>query len=122
MTDSCVPDWLDVEIDKVPGAWMITWWLPYQTVTLRLKVQHLSCMDVDEFIAEVQVENDGEFQEIRGFTNCVYAIANPEECDDAWDDLPEIWTNEFKALLQIWARLCLVCELAKVSDAGWPAP
>src|SRR5438876_2487025 len=96
----------DVEIAKIPGAWILTWWLPDNSATLRLKVSHTSYLDPDFCVAQVKLRPEEEFQSIGEFRTTAYDLLYPEESDNRWcDDLPDIWTAEFKALVEVWGRL-----------------
>jgi hypothetical protein len=99
----------DLEIDKVPGAWVLTWWLP-NGVTLRLKIRHSSSEEPDDCVAEVRQRPGEEFQRVREFTLSVYQLVHPEEFCDIWDVVPEVWTEEWVTLAKVWARLTYIAE------------
>jgi hypothetical protein len=100
----------DIEVDKIPGAWVLTWWLDDYSATLRLKIRHRFWDEPDDFVAEVKLSPDEEFQSIREFSLRFCEINHPEAFDNVWDDLPDIWTEEFKALAQMWARFISIAE------------
>jgi len=77
---------------------------------LRLKVEHTSVQDPDRCVAEVRLKRDEEFQTIHEFWTSTYALTHPDEYPDVWDDMPAIWTGEFAAMAQIWARLTEIAE------------
>ncbi len=57
-------------------------------------------------MAQVKLRPDEEFESIGEFMVAVYDLLYPEESDNEWcDDLPDIWTAEFKALVRVWGRL-----------------
>jgi hypothetical protein len=109
-TEMLSPSLSDIEVDKMSGAWVLTWWLPDNSATLRLKVRHCSCIDPDEFVAEIKVRPDEEFRPIHEFRLSVHEITHPEEFDDVWDDMPDVWTEEFAALARMWAQLTYIAE------------
>jgi len=46
----------DLEIDKIPGAWVLTYWPPDRAgEALRLKFSHTSIYDPDEITAEIRL-------------------------------------------------------------------
>jgi hypothetical protein len=106
-----VPRWGDVEVDKIPGYWVLTLWLP-DDITLRLKVRHGSCENPDDCIAEIRLKPDEEFRAIHEFSTAVYALSHPDEFPDVWDDMPRpsLWTREFATLAHMWARLTEIAE------------
>src|SRR6266851_1499303 len=97
-TSTTLPPFRDLEVDKVPNAWMLTYWLP-DDVALRLKIEHGSITDPDAFIAEIRLGPNNEFQRINEFDLAPCVIAEPgwpeEEVADSWDELPNIYTAEF---------------------------
>jgi hypothetical protein len=99
----------ELEVDKIPGAWVITMWLP-DNVTLRLKVKHTCSQDPDECAAQVRRRPDQEFQTIHEFWTSTYELLYPEEFPEVWDELPDVWTGEFKVMMQIWGRLTGIVE------------
>lgn len=110
MCESREPKWDELEVDKVPGAWLITWWMPDDSLVLRLKVTHCGSTEPNEFVAEAKVAPTDEFIKVGEFMHAVYAVIHPDQFDQVWKDLPGIWTEEFKALLRVWARLTDVAE------------
>jgi hypothetical protein len=105
--DPLLPSWETVEVDKIPGSWVLTWWLPDSTAILRLKVEHTCGLDPDSCVAQVKFEpGDQEFQSIGEFMVALYDLLHPEESDSGWrDDLPDVWTEEFQALVEVWGQL-----------------
>jgi hypothetical protein len=104
-----LPECDGLEIDKIPGAWVLTYWLP-DGVTLRLKIRHTSSVDPDNFVAEVRVERDQEFRQVHKFWMSVYELAHPDKCPDLWNEMPNVWSREFAVMAQVWARLTFVAE------------
>ena len=99
-----------MEIDKVPGAWVLTWWLPDESATLRLKICHTSCQDPEHVVAEVRLKPEEGFQPLHQIMLSAYEMSYPEDFDDVWNDLPEVWTDEFKAMLRLWGKVTEVVE------------
>jgi hypothetical protein len=119
-TEMISPSLPNIEVDKIPGAWVLTWWLPDNGATLRLKVEHTSGMEPDTCVAQVKLRPDEEFQSIGEFLVAVFELLHPEECDRTWcDDLPDIWTEEFKALVQVWGRLQSNIEFGSTMDSRY---
>jgi hypothetical protein len=106
---------VDVEVDKIPGYWVLTLWLP-NDITLRLKVRHTCSEEPDDCIAEIRLKPDEEFQAIHEFSTAVYALSHPDEYPDVWDDMPSLRTREFATLAHMWARLTEIAE----SQNGMP--
>jgi hypothetical protein len=67
-------------------------------------------MDPDDFVAEIRLTPEEEFQRIHEFWLSVYEIAHPDAFDEVWADLPDVWTDEFKAMARVWARLLYIAE------------
>lgn len=105
------PKYDEVEIDKIPGAWVITYWRP-DDITLRLKILHLNSMDPNEFVAEVRLNRYEEFQPVHQFDSCVAYLAPSIELIEGLreTDWPPIWTSEFIAMAHIWGRLGEIAE------------
>lgn len=115
-----VPRWGDVEVDKIPGYWVLTWWLP-DDITLRLKVRHTSSEEPDDCIAEIQLRPDEEFQAIHEFSRDVYSLSYPDEYPDVWDDMPSLSTREFATLAHMWARLTENAEFGGTTSERYTA-
>jgi len=98
-----------IEIDKIRGWWIVTCWLE-EDVTLRLKVQHTYTEDPDRCVAEVRLRASEEFQSIYEFWTSVYELTHPSEFLGVWDDLPQIWSREFRTMAQVWGRLTEIAE------------
>lgn len=112
----------EIEIGKTPGGWVLTYWLP-KDVTLRFKIMNTCSDEPDNYIAEVRLKPDEEFQVIHKFMIAVYSVLHPDEHPDVWDDLPDVWTRAFASMVQIWARLTDIAEFgASIVDryAGEP--
>jgi hypothetical protein len=97
----------DIEIDKIPGAWVVTYWLP-DDITLRLKVRHSCVQDPDDCVAEVRLRADEDFQPIHEFSTCTYALTHLNECPEVWDEVPPGWAHAFMTMAQVWARLTMI--------------
>ena len=57
-TETRLPHYDDIEVDKVPGAWVLTWRLPDDNTSLRLKIRHNFSQEPDDFVAEVRYRPD----------------------------------------------------------------
>jgi hypothetical protein len=102
----------DLKFERVPDAYALTWRLPDDSAALRLQSPHIRWVDPQELVAEVKLRHDEEFQPLRKFTlSPIYEMAHPEEFDNVWDELPDQWTEEFKAMLRIWGNVNDVLEL-----------
>jgi hypothetical protein len=99
----------DVEVDKIAGAWVLTYWLPGD-ITLRLKVRHTCLDDPNECIAEMRTQPHDEFQAIHQFLMAPYEFSHLDKHPDVWADLPTAWTREFATLAVTWARLTEIAE------------
>src|SRR4051794_5042231 len=99
------PSYGAMELDKIPDAWVITWWLPDDSAILRLKARHSSVVDDDYFVAQLKMHSREEFHTVHEFMACIWLIDSGECEADVWRDLPPIWTQEFKVLVRLWARV-----------------
>ena len=97
------PDCDDLEIDKIPGAWVVTYWMR-EGVTLRLRIRHTSSMEPNDFVAEVRIERNQEFQLLHQFELCVYDLAHPNQSPNLWNELPTIRRREFAAMAQVSSK------------------
>src|SRR5438093_6570502 len=100
----------DLELDKIPGAWVLTYWLSTD-IALRLKVRHSSAGDPDDYVAEVRLGADEDFQGVHEFSVDMYSVLHPDDDPTVWDDLPQVWTREFQAMAQVWAQVNDMTEL-----------
>jgi hypothetical protein len=94
----------DIELDKIPGAWVLTGWLQ-DGLTLRLKLIHSDVGDPDHCVAQIRVNVSEEFQTIHEFSIDGFSLDHLDEFPDATDDFPSIWKPEFLAMARMWARL-----------------
>ena len=102
----------NMEIDKIPGAWVITYWVT-STVTLRLKIQHSRVSAVDHLRAEVRLKPGNEFQVVREFDQYVDELTHPEEYPaGVFDDMPNRWGSEFAMMATKWSRMRDIIEFA----------
>src|SRR5438552_18155141 len=85
-TETRLPHYDDIEVDKVPGAWVLTWRLPDDNTSLRLKIRHNFSQEPDDFVAEVRYRPDEEFQPIGEFMLAACEIKD-ERRDDLWDGM-----------------------------------
>ena len=53
-----------MELDKIPGAWVVTGWLDDEEVTLRLRIQHTSEEEPTDMFCEVRLGRGDEFQSL----------------------------------------------------------
>jgi hypothetical protein len=116
-----VPRWEDVEVDKIPGYWILTLTLPDRS-TLRLKVRQTCSEEPNDCIAEVKLHPDEEFQAISEFSIAVYEIAPPEGYPDLWNDMPSQWARGFATLAHIWIRLTNVAVFGPSVSEGCVDP
>jgi len=98
----------DLEIDKIPGAWVLTYWPPDRAgEALRLKFSHTSIYDPDEITAEIRLAETVPFQAVHQFSECAWSVTQDNWLgEDA--DLPSIRTDEFASMLLIWARVSMM--------------
>src|SRR5438552_3857015 len=104
----------DIELDKIPGAWVLTYWLGggnLHAPTLRLKFTHTIFQDPNQVEAEIRFDPSGPFIHMHSFLTAAYGAAHPEEDPGIWDDLPRVFTNEFKEMLRVWGALSEHVEL-----------
>ena len=94
---------------------MLYW--PDDTVVLRLRIVHLSVMDLDDFIAETKVREAGDRggSSDEGFIPVATFMFAPIafEIDGEQTDLhefPEIYRDEFIAMVKQWGRVTRVME------------
>ena len=66
--------------------------------------------DPDDAVAEVRLNANEEFQPTHEFLMSGYALTQPDEYPDLWEDMPALWTREFWTLAQMWARLTDIAE------------
>lgn len=98
----------DIELDKIPGAWVLTYWLGYGTdvcATLRLKIKHTSFEEPNSVEAEIRFGEYQPFIRVHAFETSVYEVSHADQFPDTWDDLPRVFTEEFKAMLRVWSAL-----------------
>src|SRR6516225_5727748 len=88
-----VPNPDDIEVDKIPGAWVVTYWLP-DGVTLRLKIEHVNRIDPIDVVFEDILQQD------------VDALPNP-------------WKLEFATMLKTWSRLTGIVEFGSTHEARY---
>ena len=125
----------DTEFDKSSDGryWQILGWCP-DDVILRLRIAHSSIEDViDHFIAEVKVaapndasiRSDDGFKVVGEFDLSLYEIIDvgfdgmkqqPEEF--SLDDFPEVWSEEFEALVCYWGRILLLMDLGETAASA----
>jgi len=96
----CVPPWGDVEVDKIPGYWVLTLWLP-DDVTLRLRVRHIWCEEPDDCIAEIRLKPDEEFHAIHEFSIAAYTPSHPDEFPEVWDDMSRLTRRQHTKALRL---------------------
>jgi hypothetical protein len=49
-----------------------------------------------------------------------YGAAHPDELPETWDDLPRVFTNEFKAMLRVWGALSELVSSEGHTRSGMP--
>ena len=97
-------------LDKQGDTWVLTYKPKHKPVVLRLKIRHCCVWDRDDFIAEVLNQSDDRFRWIHECSvDSAYFLADntPPDKETAaeWQKLPDIWTEEFAAMIGAWGRM-----------------
>jgi hypothetical protein len=87
-----------------------------RNVWLRLRIEHISCYDLTDFVAEV-TSGKREFTPVGKFSMGIGAVAEqieemrrtPEEWPDA--DYPTEYGDEFKQMATLWERVLIMTEI-----------
>jgi hypothetical protein len=108
--------WHEVGVNRIPGFWALTYQVSGGTV-LRLRIHRDDSQQPETFIADVFTAGDHMFQELHRFSTCVYHLAHPDEVEEAID-WPPVWTNEFRALANLWERLTNLAEFGSTMIPG----
>ena len=99
----------EIEVDKIPGAWVVTHWLS-DDVTLRLKVAYVNGVDPAEIVAEVRNGSAEEFEVIHRAMIATYSLTHLDEWPEEWEAMPEVYTGQFMAMAQLFAELTFIVE------------
>ena len=99
-----------IELDKIPGAWVVTGWVEEQGVALRLRILHDTEEDVNEVFCEAQVGRVGVFEVVGTVTTCVWDLAE-EAADGVFDEASvSMWRDEFREMARRWAAAVMIVE------------
>ena len=100
-----------IELDKIPGAWVLTYWPFRRGPVLRLKITHTSFEDPNNVEAEVRFDASGPFIQVAAFSIAAYETEDGNDSPDTWNELPSVFTPEFKAMLRKWGKLSALMSL-----------
>src|SRR6516225_1535842 len=117
-----VPNPDDIEVDKIPGAWVVTYWLP-DGVTLRLKIEHVNRIDPIDVVFQVRHKGALEFESLGKCMAAPFVFEDSVGFEDILqqdvDALPNPWKLEFATMLKTWSRLTGIVEFGSTHEARY---
>ena len=102
----------DMEVDKVPGFWVVTGWFD-EDVVLRLRIAHPNLDDVFEVFCEVHVGDQDNFELVGKTMSSLWELAD-ESPTRLFDEKggPQAWREEFRAMARSWSvSYCILVVL-----------
>jgi hypothetical protein len=101
--------------------WVVTRFLP-EDVILRLRVAYESYEDACRLFFDARMRHEREFQMLGTLETHVTTLWKEDhEYRLHMDDLPLIWTAQFRQMARCWAAVCWVIECGSVTEVRYAA-